>query len=86
MHCSLVDFQMSVPEYGIVVLSYLIHIRPFNGKALTQILSVFFLQPKLIAVSTAIAFANPKAPVYPRLAQGKSWNEVHCYLLYGLQP
>ncbi|MCI48612.1 putative inactive purple acid phosphatase 27-like, partial [Trifolium medium] len=32
--------------------------------------------PKLVAVSNFIAFANPKAPVYPRLAQGKSWNEV----------
>ncbi|XP_040383747.1 nucleotide pyrophosphatase/phosphodiesterase-like isoform X2 [Oryza brachyantha] len=32
--------------------------------------------PKLIAVSNKIAFANPKAPVYPRLAQGKSWNEM----------
>jgi hypothetical protein len=31
--------------------------------------------PKLVAVSNKIAFANPKAPVYPRLAQGKSWNE-----------
>lgn len=33
-------------------------------------------QPKLIAVSETVTFANPKAPVYPRLAQGKSWNEV----------
>uniref|UniRef100_A0A0E0FDF3 Multifunctional fusion protein n=1 Tax=Oryza meridionalis TaxID=40149 RepID=A0A0E0FDF3_9ORYZ len=32
--------------------------------------------PKLVAVSNKIAFANPKAPVYPRLAQGKSWNEM----------
>ncbi|WOL17959.1 putative inactive purple acid phosphatase 27 [Canna indica] len=32
--------------------------------------------PKLIAVSNSISFANPKAPVYPRLAQGKSWNEM----------
>ncbi|XP_058070415.1 probable inactive purple acid phosphatase 1 [Magnolia sinica] len=32
--------------------------------------------PKLIAVSNAIAFANPKAPLYPRLAQGNSWNEM----------
>lgn len=32
--------------------------------------------PKLVAVSNAIAFANPKAPVYPRLAQGKKWNEM----------
>ncbi|GJN10516.1 hypothetical protein PR202_ga28615 [Eleusine coracana subsp. coracana] len=33
-------------------------------------------KPTLIAVSNKIAFANPKAPVYPRLAQGKSWNEM----------
>ncbi|XP_042378596.1 nucleotide pyrophosphatase/phosphodiesterase-like isoform X1 [Zingiber officinale] len=32
--------------------------------------------PKLIAVSNVITFANPKAPVYPRLAQGKLWNEM----------
>ncbi|XP_010258053.1 PREDICTED: probable inactive purple acid phosphatase 1 [Nelumbo nucifera] len=32
--------------------------------------------PKLLAVSNAVAFANPKAPVYPRLAQGKAWNEM----------
>ncbi|KAL5973053.1 hypothetical protein ACLOJK_039860 [Asimina triloba] len=32
--------------------------------------------PKLVAVSNTISFANPKSPVYPRLAQGKSWNEI----------
>ncbi|KAG2678544.1 hypothetical protein I3760_11G007800 [Carya illinoinensis] len=32
--------------------------------------------PKLVAVSSFISFANPKAPLYPRLAQGKSWNEM----------
>ncbi|KAH6798704.1 Purple acid phosphatases superfamily protein [Perilla frutescens var. frutescens] len=32
--------------------------------------------PKLVAVSNAIAFANPNAPLYPRLAQGKTWNEM----------
>ncbi|KAK3133777.1 hypothetical protein QOZ80_6AG0540880 [Eleusine coracana subsp. coracana] len=32
--------------------------------------------PKLIAVSNKISFANPKAPVFPRLAQGKEWNEM----------
>ncbi|KAJ8646108.1 hypothetical protein MRB53_007856 [Persea americana] len=32
--------------------------------------------PKLVAVSNIISFVNPKAPVYPRLAQGKSWNEM----------
>ncbi|XP_059442927.1 probable inactive purple acid phosphatase 27 isoform X1 [Corylus avellana] len=32
--------------------------------------------PKLLAVSNIINFANPKAPLYPRLSQGKSWNEM----------
>ncbi|KAG6634945.1 hypothetical protein I3843_11G007400 [Carya illinoinensis] len=32
--------------------------------------------PKLVAVSNFITFANPKAPLYPRLAQGKSWDEM----------
>ncbi|OEL12549.1 putative inactive purple acid phosphatase 27 [Dichanthelium oligosanthes] len=32
--------------------------------------------PKLIAVSNKISFANPKAPVFPRLSQGKEWNEM----------
>ncbi|WJX62767.1 polynucleotide adenylyltransferase [Trifolium repens] len=32
--------------------------------------------PKLVAVSNKIAFANPNAPVYPRLALGKLWNEM----------
>ncbi|KAJ8568097.1 hypothetical protein K7X08_020819 [Anisodus acutangulus] len=30
--------------------------------------------PKLIGISNSIAFANPKAPLYPRLALGKSWD------------
>lgn len=34
------------------------------------------VQPKLIAVSNRVTFVNPKAPLYPRLAQGKTWNEV----------
>ncbi|GAB2280188.1 polynucleotide adenylyltransferase [Dionaea muscipula] len=32
--------------------------------------------PKLVAVSSTIVFANPKAPLYPRLAQGKLWDIV----------
>ncbi|KAK9668903.1 hypothetical protein RND81_13G094900 [Saponaria officinalis] len=32
--------------------------------------------PKLVAVSNSTSFANPKAPLYPRLAVGKSWNEM----------
>ncbi|KAJ8436862.1 hypothetical protein Cgig2_026186 [Carnegiea gigantea] len=34
------------------------------------------LKPKLKAVSNSVSFANPKAPLYPRLALGKSWNEM----------
>ncbi|MFS7971530.1 putative phosphodiesterase I [Helianthus anomalus] len=33
--------------------------------------------PKLVAVTDPISFANPKAPLYPRLAHGKAWDEVH---------
>ncbi|MBA0552553.1 hypothetical protein Golob_023353, partial [Gossypium lobatum] len=32
--------------------------------------------PILVAISNPISFTNPKAPLYPRLAQGKSWNEM----------
>ncbi|KAJ8771549.1 hypothetical protein K2173_026726 [Erythroxylum novogranatense] len=32
--------------------------------------------PKLVAISNKISFSNPKAPLYPRLAQGKSWDEM----------
>ncbi|KAJ6718391.1 PURPLE ACID PHOSPHATASE [Salix purpurea] len=32
--------------------------------------------PKVVAVSNKVAFTNPNAPVYPRLAQGKMWNEM----------
>ncbi|XP_062232238.1 nucleotide pyrophosphatase/phosphodiesterase-like [Phragmites australis] len=32
--------------------------------------------PKLISVSEPISFNNPKAPVFPRLAQGKSHDEM----------
>ncbi|KAK4713144.1 hypothetical protein R3W88_019051 [Solanum pinnatisectum] len=32
------------------------------------------LAPKLISISNFVAFANPKAPLYPRLALGKSWD------------
>ncbi|CAF2149706.1 probable inactive purple acid phosphatase 24 [Brassica rapa] len=33
-------------------------------------------QPVLLGVSNPVAFVNPKAPVYPRLALGKSWDEM----------
>ncbi|CAL5354950.1 unnamed protein product [Camellia sinensis] len=32
--------------------------------------------PKLVAVSNTITFANTNSPVYLRLAQGKMWNEM----------
>ncbi|XP_024041590.1 probable inactive purple acid phosphatase 1 isoform X2 [Citrus clementina] len=34
------------------------------------------LNPKVVAVSNKVTFTNPNAPVYPRLAQGKVWNEM----------
>ncbi|CAN6901959.1 unnamed protein product [Brassica oleracea] len=34
------------------------------------------LNPKLVAVSNKVAFENPNAPVYPRLALGKEWDEM----------
>lgn len=37
---------------------------------------IYQMQPKLVAVSNAVSFVNPKAPLYPRLAQGKQWDEV----------
>jgi len=32
--------------------------------------------PKLLVISNTISFANPKAPLYPRLSQGELWNEM----------
>ncbi|CAI9280529.1 unnamed protein product [Lactuca saligna] len=32
--------------------------------------------PKLVAVTDPISFPNPKAPLYPRLAHGKAWDEM----------
>ncbi|KAI3699010.1 hypothetical protein L2E82_42979 [Cichorium intybus] len=33
-------------------------------------------KPKLVTVSNTISFANPDLPNYPRLAQGKFWNQM----------
>ncbi|KAL3687672.1 hypothetical protein R1sor_013981 [Riccia sorocarpa] len=35
-----------------------------------------FDNPVLVAVSNKVQFANPKAPVWPRLAVGKQWDEM----------
>ncbi|KAM7475741.1 hypothetical protein LguiB_022984 [Lonicera macranthoides] len=32
--------------------------------------------PKVVAISSVVNFANPKAPLYPRLSQAKSWDEM----------
>lgn len=56
---------------------------------LTQMIAFFIYQPKLVAVSNSVAFVNPNAPVYPRLAQGKVWNEVLIFStlqFYGNMP
>ncbi|CAE5957401.1 unnamed protein product [Arabidopsis arenosa] len=34
------------------------------------------LNPTLVAVSNKVVFENPNAPLYPRLALGKEWNEI----------
>ncbi|CAH9131572.1 unnamed protein product [Cuscuta epithymum] len=33
-------------------------------------------KPKLVATSDIVSFENPNAPLYPRLAQGKMWDEM----------
>ena len=53
---------------------------------LPLLLAFFVKQPKLVAISNTIAFANPNAPVYPRLAQGKMWNEVSLPFVLALVP
>ncbi|KAJ4915701.1 putative inactive purple acid phosphatase 1 [Raphanus sativus] len=44
------------------------------------------LNPKLVAVSNKVAFENPNAPVYPRLALGKEWNEMTVTWTSGYAP
>lgn len=36
----------------------------------------FGVQPVLEGLSKAISFRNPNAPLWPRLALGKEWDEV----------
>ncbi|EFJ34563.1 hypothetical protein SELMODRAFT_406013 [Selaginella moellendorffii] len=36
-----------------------------------------FAEPVLIAVSNVVTFDNLKMPLYPRLAQGRAWNEAY---------
>ncbi|EOA30608.1 hypothetical protein CARUB_v10013739mg [Capsella rubella] len=35
-----------------------------------------FFNSKLVAISNRVVFQNPKAPVYPRLALGREWDEM----------
>ncbi|MFS8000543.1 putative phosphodiesterase I [Helianthus anomalus] len=44
--------------------------------------NIVIMQPELKAVSNTITFANPKAPLYPRLALGKSWDEVTFFFFF----
>ncbi|KAH7864958.1 hypothetical protein Vadar_000392 [Vaccinium darrowii] len=52
---------------------------PVDQSAGRLLLCIIYRRPKLVAVSNNISFANPKAPLYPRLAQGKSWDEAHLH-------
>ncbi|GAB2215717.1 hypothetical protein Droror1_Dr00020112 [Drosera rotundifolia] len=47
-----------------------------NDKLRLLLITGRLSNPKLVAISNTIAFVNPEAPVYPRIAQGKSWNEM----------
>ncbi|XP_068651499.1 nucleotide pyrophosphatase/phosphodiesterase-like [Aristolochia californica] len=79
-HISLLQFQYanySSSDYtktGKAVLKF----RLINQRAdfSFALFSGGLSDPKLVAVSNTISFSNPSAPVYPRLALGKSWNEM----------
>ncbi|KAG4943200.1 hypothetical protein JHK85_047846 [Glycine max] len=47
-----------------------------SSASITATPSLLGKKPKLVAVSNFISFVNPKVPLYPRLAQGKSWDEM----------
>ncbi|KAK1292188.1 putative inactive purple acid phosphatase 1 [Acorus calamus] len=49
--------------------------QPENKMVSPPLLCTAPIKPKVIAISNTISFANPKAPLYPRLALGKCWNE-----------
>ena len=78
--------QFLLVFYGRPVLSTLqyftLGLLWFLNDCLTSIFCE--MQPKLVAVSNVIRFANPKAPLYPRLAQGKSWNEVSSHSTHNI--
>lgn len=85
------DFSFALFTGGLTnVLSYKLYtlISLFKHTLLTNIFvgtsffSNYFWQPKLVAVSNKVSFINPNAPVYPRLAQGKTWDEVSLRALY----
>ncbi|KAJ6672241.1 PURPLE ACID PHOSPHATASE-RELATED [Salix viminalis] len=46
-----------------------------TGKSYFEI-SCGLSNPILVSVSNTLQFLNPKAPLYPRLAHGKSWDEM----------
>ncbi|KAK1268113.1 putative inactive purple acid phosphatase 1 [Acorus gramineus] len=50
--------------------------QPENKRVSPPLLCTAPIKPKVITISNTIAFENPKAPLYPRLAQGKCWNEM----------
>ncbi|CAM6083490.1 unnamed protein product [Calypogeia fissa] len=69
--------NFSSPDYNSTGEGSL-HLRLINQRA--DFSFAFFTgnltNPVLVAVSNVIAFANPKAPGFVRLAQGSLWNEI----------
>ncbi|KAI5081659.1 hypothetical protein GOP47_0001402, partial [Adiantum capillus-veneris] len=56
----------------------MLHLRLINQRADFSFayFSGGITSPVLLAISEPIRFWNPKAPLYPRLALGRSWNEM----------
>lgn len=75
-----------LPAFFFTILNFLCIPRWITSMCFSMTLCIFrvIIQPKLIAHSKSVTFINPKAPVYPRLAQGKSWNEVSIIFVFFL--
>lgn len=91
------DFAFALFSGGLSSVSLHVHVSSVSDNLLLQtvfyitcvsnlhiLINVRVMQPKLVAISNAIVFANPKAPLYPRLALSKNWDEVSFCVNYDL--
>ena len=68
----------------IIVKLYIVIQIAFETSKFRLIMIFPLWQPRLVAVSNAIRFANPNAPVYPCVSQGKAWTEGEQGILKGI--